>query len=44
MPQQQPSESNDVEKLQHETLIVELGAALEAAANAGGAYGGKTAI
>ena len=44
MPQQQPPESNDVEKLQHESLIVELGAALEAAANAGGAYGGKTAI
>ena len=37
---------NIEEKLQHESLIVELGAALEAArvANVGGSYGGKTAI
>ena len=42
--QQQHPASENVEKLQHDSLIVELGAALEAAAHVGGAYGGKTAI
>ena len=41
--EQQPT-SISLEKLEHASLIIELGAALEAAASVGGSYGGKTAL